>query len=176
MLAGFCSKIDRLNEWVGKTSQWLIIPLTSIVTLDVILRYVFGRPTLWAWDINVMLLGALGVLSGGYILLHKGHVMVDVLVIRLSPRKRAIVELCTCPFFLLGVGMLLWQWVPEASQSLETREKYTSVFMPPIYPLKIVIVLGIVILFLQGVVDIIRNISTLASPPGGGESRTGGAP
>ena len=173
MLLSFCRVIDTVNEWVGKTSQWLVIPLTLIVTLEVILRYVFERPTLWAWDVNIMLLGALGVLSGGYILLHKGHVRVDVLVVRLSSRKRAIIELFTVPFFLLAIGILLWQWVPEAWHSIQTREKFTSVFMPPIYPLKIVIVSGILLLLLQGVADIVRNIITLASPKGGDESKTG---
>lgn len=45
--------IDAINECTGKGVGFLIIPITLIITLEVILRYVFNRPTIWAWDVNL---------------------------------------------------------------------------------------------------------------------------
>jgi len=162
-MKSFCRFIDSLNERVGKISGWLIIPLTTLVTYDVILRYVFNRPTVWAWDINVQLLGTLVVLGGGYALLHDAHIGVDALVIHLSARRRAIVDLITSAFFFFGIGVLLWKAALDAWFSLEIRELYSSVFLPPIYPFKILMVIGILLLLLQGVAKFIRDLITATS-------------
>jgi len=164
MVKSFCRLIDSLNEWVGKISGWLIIPLILLVVFDVTLRYVFNRPTVWAWDINIQLLGALVVLGGGYALLHGAHIGVDALVMRFSPRGRAIVDLFTSGFFFFGIGVLLWKAFGDALFSVQIKELYTSVFAPPIYPFKILMVVGILLLLLQGVVKFIRDLSKVISP------------
>lgn len=162
-MKSFCRFIDSLNERVGKFAGWLILPLTALVTYDVVLRYGFNRPTIWAWDINIQLLGALVVLGGGYALLHDAHIGVDAIVIRLSARKRAIVDLITSAFFFFGIGVLLWQATVDAWFSLEIRELYSSVFMPPIYPFKVLMVAGILLLLLQGVAKFLRDLITVTS-------------
>jgi len=40
MLRNFCHRIALVNEWVGKVFNWLVIPLTFLVSMDVILSYV----------------------------------------------------------------------------------------------------------------------------------------
>lgn len=91
--------IDVINEWVGRMVSFLIIPMTVITVIEVILRYVFSRPTLWAWDINMMILGAFTVMTGGYVLLKEGHVAMDVFVANLSLRVRAVIALVTSVLF-----------------------------------------------------------------------------
>ncbi|KPK92600.1 MAG: hypothetical protein AMJ94_04700 [Deltaproteobacteria bacterium SM23_61] len=162
-MKSFCRFVDSLNERVGNISGWLIIPLTAVVTYDVILRYVFNRPTVWAWDINIQLLGALVVLGGGYALFHDAHIGVDALVMQLSPRRRAILDLITSAFFFFGVGVLLWKAASDAWFSLQIKELYSSVFMPPIYPFKILMVVGIFLLLLQGMAKFFRDLMTVTS-------------
>lgn len=157
----FCQIIDNLNEWVGKILGWLIIPLMLLVVYDVILRYIFNRPTIWVWDINIQLLGALVVFGGGYALRHGAHIGVDALVVHLSPAKRALVDLITSFFFFFGIGVLLWKATMDAIFSIQIKELYTSVFAPPIYPFKILMVLGIFLLFLQGMVKFIKDLNLI---------------
>jgi TRAP-type mannitol/chloroaromatic compound transport system permease small subunit len=157
----FCQIINNLNDWVGKIFGWLIIPLMLLVVFDVILRYIFNRPTIWVWDINVQLLGTLVVLGGGYALRHGAHIGVDALVGHLSPPKRAMVDLITSFFFFFGVGVLMWKATMDAIFSVQIKELYTSVFAPPIYPFKILMVLGILLLFLQGVVKFIQDLNLI---------------
>jgi len=159
----FCRRIDSLNEWVGKTFGWLIFPLILIVVFDVTLRYVFNRPTVWAWDVNIQLLGSLVVFGGGYALRNGAHIGVDALVVRLSPRRRALIDVITSGFFFFGVGVLLWKAFGDALFSVQIRELYTSVFAPPIYPFKILMVIGILLLLLQGLVKFLRDLAMLTS-------------
>jgi len=161
MIKDFCHIIDTINEWVGKCAMWLFIPIAGIVTLDVILRYIFNHPLIWSWDITIQLLCALVILSGGWTHLKEGHVRVDVFWARLSSKKKAILNLMVFPLFFVGIGVLLWQSSTAALYSIQTKERYSSYIAPPIYPLKIIIVLGIFLLLLQGIVNSIRNLIQL---------------
>ena len=52
----YCIIIGKINLFLGKVLQWTILPISAIVMFEVIARYVFNRPTIWAWDVNVQLL------------------------------------------------------------------------------------------------------------------------
>ena len=160
MLESFCSKVDALNDWTAKIVRWLILPLTLLVTGEVVLRYVFNSPTIWSLDITVQTFAAFVILGGGYTLLSNGHISVDVLSTRLSLRGRAIVDLVTSVFFFGGIGMFLWKAAGAAWKSILVREAMFSYFRPPLYPLRVVIVLGILLLLLQGIVKFIRDLQT----------------
>ena len=164
----FCRGVDIVNEWTGKTVRWLIIPLTLIVVIEVTLRYVFNRPTIWAWDINVQLLGAMVILAGGYTLLQGGFISVDVFSTRLSPRARAITELATAVLFFISIIVLLWKTADAAWESMLIRETMMSYFRPPIYPFRVLMVVGVFLLLLQGIAKFIRDLGT-ATRRGQGE-------
>lgn len=161
-LGDFGRRVDALNEWAGKIFAWLLVPMMAIVFLDVVLRYVFNRPTVWAWDVNVQLLGAMVLMGGGYALLYKMHVGVDILVERLSPRKRAVLELVLSLFFFLAIGVLLWQAWDAAAYAIRTKEETGSFFNPPIYFLKALSVVGIGLFLLQGIAKFIRDFTMAA--------------
>jgi TRAP-type mannitol/chloroaromatic compound transport system permease small subunit len=159
----FSGFIDCLNEWVGYVISFLILPMTLISVMEVVLRYVFNRPTIWGWDVNVMLLGAFSVLTGGYVLLKEGHVTMDVFVSRASPRVRAVIALTTSLLFFFCIGLLVWQGGLEARDSIVIREKVNSVWGPPLYPLKILWPIGAILLLLQGVANFMRDLKTARS-------------
>jgi TRAP-type mannitol/chloroaromatic compound transport system permease small subunit len=154
----FCRAVDAGNEWMGKIVAWVFLFLVVISMIEVILRYFFDHPTIWAWDVNVQLLGSLTILGGGYTFLHDSHVRVDALRMRLSERKRGVLDLITSSFFFLGMGVLLWIAASEALSSIQTRERYSSYWGPPIYPFKMIIVLGVFLLVLQGIARVMRDV------------------
>jgi len=158
MLNKFLQGIDLVNEWSGKIFSWLIIPMTLLVAAEVILRYVFNRPTIWVWDIVVQLLGLIIVFSGGYTLLKGAHIGVDFLVEGISKKKSAIIELLTYPLFLFSMSILFWISVGSAWNAIETREAYNSYWEPPIYPFKVAMFVGILLFFLQGIARFIRSV------------------
>ena len=159
----FCHLIDYINEWVGRAASVLMYVLVAVVTVEVIMRYIFNRPSVWNWDIMVIVFAMICVLGAGYVLLHRRHVMIDVIVGRFSPRVRAIIDLVTSGFFYLGIGVLVWLAVLEADRSIAIKENITSIWSPPLYPLRVVWVIGICLLLLQGIVKFIRDIKIARS-------------
>ncbi len=162
MVETFCRAIDRINGWVGRWASLVFIPLTVIVTIEVIARRFFNSPTIWAWDVNIQLSAALVVLGGGYLLVENGHVIVDVIVNKFPKRARAIVDIVTSTLFFLGVGTVWWIAVGEAQKSVATNEHYTSLLEPPLGPIRIVVAIGFFLLLIQGLVKLLRDIRIAA--------------
>lgn len=152
--------IDLINDWTGKIFSFAFIPLTLIAVFEVVSRYMFNRPTLWAWDINIQLLAIITMFGGGYTLLKGEHVIVDIFVSRFSLRKRAIVDSITGLLVLFAVGILVWKATQMGWDSFLRRERLSSVWEPPIYPLKMMVPIGALLLFLQGSAKFIRNCIT----------------
>lgn len=147
---------DRGGEWLALGA----LPIAGIIVYEVIARYVFNNPTVWAHETTALVFGVYVILAGGYCVLHERHVRIDVLWARLSPRGKAIADLATSGFALFFVGGLLWFSVPYAWHSFQIREVSETVFGPPLYPSKIILAIGASLLLLQLAVKFIRDLYT----------------
>ncbi|MEW6374905.1 MAG: TRAP transporter small permease subunit [Thermodesulfobacteriota bacterium] len=154
----FLHIVDSISEWTGKMVSFLIIVITGVTIWEVILRYIFNAPTIWAFDAAYLIFGAYGVLGGAYTLYFKGHVNVDILYGRFPLRAKAIVDLATSIFFFLFCGLLLWKGGEMAWDSLKIMERGSSAWSPPVYPIKLTIPLGAFLLLLQGAAKFIRDL------------------
>jgi TRAP-type mannitol/chloroaromatic compound transport system permease small subunit len=156
----YCILIGKINLFLGKILQWTILPICAIVMLEVVARYVFNRPTVWAWDVNVQLQAFMATLGGGYVLLNDGHVRVDILVAKFDRRSRAILESFTGSLTIFVLGILTWQLISMAATSVKYLEVGWSYFAPPVYPLRILMAFGSLMLFLQAIVMFLNNLLT----------------
>lgn len=154
----FLHLVDATNEWIGDKDSWLIVVILGIVVIEVVARYVFSIPLIWPHETSTFIFGAYFMLGGGYILLHRGHVNIDILHQRLSQRMRAIVDLGTAMFFFLFCGLLLWQSAEMGWHSLMIQEKTQSVWAPPVYPIKIIVPIAAFLLLTQGLAKFIRDL------------------
>jgi TRAP-type mannitol/chloroaromatic compound transport system permease small subunit len=154
--------IDQVSEWTGKATSYLILLLTGVITYEVVLRYGFNAPTIWAQETSTYIFGAFFMLGGAYVMHHDGHVRVDIIYSRLSPRGRAITDLITFPiFFFLFLGILVIEGTNMAIWSWSIWEHTQSPWSPPIYPLKTVIPVAALLLVLQGAARYIRDVLVL---------------
>jgi len=152
--------IDSLSTWVGKAFAWLILVLTLGVSYEVFVRYVLRAPTTWAFDFSYITYGALFLMAGAYTLSRNGHVRADVVYRFWKPRTQATMDLVLYViFFLPAVGAFMYSGFNYASMSVRFRE--VSIFSPagiPVFPLKALIPITGVLLFIQGIAEIIRCI------------------
>ena len=117
-----------------------------------------NRPTTWVWDVAVHLFALIVVFGAGNTLLKGGHVVMDVLITRLSRRTRLVLNLIASLFFLFAIGIMVWQAAIFAWRSVEIGERTSTLLGMVVYPLKICIFFGIVLLWLEGVVLFMRDI------------------
>lgn len=154
----FSGFVDSVNKWVGYIICYLVVAMMLTGVYEVAMRYFFNRPTIWVWEMNGLLLCVFVALGGGYTLLVRGHVRVDIVYDFLSPRAKAITDTVTSLFIFLFLGVLLWQAVDQGMLSLERLERTQTMFRPPIYLFKLILLIGILLFLLQAVANFVRYI------------------
>jgi len=154
----YCRIVEKISEWSGKVLGLLLIPLTLILLYEVIARYFFENPTIWAHETSIYLFGFISVMSGAYVLLERAHVTLDLLYAHVSDRKKALLDTIVAPVFLFTLILMIWKGSVFAVQSWKILETSSTVWNPPLYPIKTVIPLAAVLLILQVGAKLIRDI------------------
>ncbi len=160
--------IDSINEKIARIFSWALLALVLTMSYEVTARYLFRSPTQWSYDISYFL-GSMAIILGmAYTLKMKGHVSIDIIYNRFSPRVQALlyVIFALLLFFPLW-GLMVKSMVPHILFSWGCQEKsWVGTWQPIIYPFKTWIALGIVMLLLQGIAEFIRDLVVLIT---GGE-------
>jgi len=157
--------ITSLNRWIGRAAAWLVVPMFLMLIVDVAMRYLVGRPTVWTSELTQLVFGIYAVIGGGYLLAERAHVNVDILYGRLTPKHKALVDVATSFLFFLFLGVLIWQGGSLAWDSIERLETSQSIWNPPVWPVKAAIPLAGVLLLLQGLVRLAADIRVLMGLP-----------
>jgi TRAP-type mannitol/chloroaromatic compound transport system permease small subunit len=158
-LVAFVRGMDRFAEWCGLLFCWLILPLVAGITYEVIVRYFFRAPTIWAYDVAYMLYGSHFMLGAAYTLYRGGHIRTDIFYQGWSPRTRGLVDASLYLFFFFpGMVFFLWMGLQEALHSWDIREvSDASPWRPIIYPFKAVIPVTAALLIVQGVSEFLKS-------------------
>lgn len=150
--------IERINGWMAAISSATLLAMTLIVGYEVASRYLFNKPTIWAWDINVQLMLLLLMLGMAEAYRRDVHVRVDVLTAALSPRAKAVIEIIFAPVLFFIAIVLVWTGWVYFLQSYERLQTASTIFAPPLYPIKFTLPLGGALLLLQAAVKLVRDI------------------
>ena len=157
-LITFINFVDALNDWVGKICAFLVYPTMLVLVYEVVMRYGFISPTIWAHETSCMLYGAHFVLGGAYALRWGAFVNVEAIYIKFSPRTRAVMDLFTWTLFYAFVGTLLWLSAPWAWESLRVMEYSNSTWGPYVWQLKLTIPAAAFLVLLQGMTRTIKDL------------------
>ncbi|QJD60655.1 TRAP transporter small permease subunit [Pseudomonas sp. gcc21] len=158
-ITAFMNGVTKLNDVIGRMVAYLVVPIFAFLILEVFLRYMFNSPTVWTNELTQMLFGAYAVLSGGYLLAHRGHVNVDLFHSQLKPRARAVVDILGSIIFFIFILALLYFGYEMAHESVSSWETSYSAWNPPIWPIKVAIPVGATLLLLQGIVKLLQDIA-----------------
>lgn len=155
--------VDKISTWFGQAFSWLAVGLTVLITWEVFSRYFLDKPHSWAFDVMIMMYGAMFMMAGAYTLSKSGHVRGDVLYSFFEPRTQAGVDLVLyILFFIPGVVALVWAGYIYAGESWAIKE-HSSITAdgPPLYHFKTIIPMAGALLLMQGFVEILRCIVCL---------------
>ena len=179
-------RIDRTNEWIGRAVYWLTLIMVGVGAYNALVRYLdrftgLGLSSNTYIELQWYMYSLIFLLGAAYTLKHNAHVRVDVLFMRLTPRGRAWVNLGGTLLFLLPFCILvIWMSWPTVHNSWAVLEVSPDPGGLPRYPIKTVIPIAFILLFLQGISLAIKQIAFLRDPaaediPGGARSDSGKA-
>jgi len=152
--------VDKTSTLVGKWASFLVVILTLAIGYDITVRYLFAIPNFWAYDMTIMLYGSYAILGAAYCHSRNGHVRMDLFYGKLSLRGQAIMDaICYLFLFFPLFLVLLWKCGDHAIWSLTSGERSSaSAWRPLMGPFKIAIVVGLLLFFMQGLVDFLRKV------------------
>jgi TRAP-type mannitol/chloroaromatic compound transport system permease small subunit len=150
--------IDSLSEWSGKIFSYLLWPGVAVLVYEVVARYVFNAPTIWAHGTAQRIFAIYYFICGAYISLNRSHINMDIIYNRFTPRKQAFLDIISFCFFFIFCGVLLWYGSRYAWSSLIRLEPCNTPFRAPLYPVKLIIPIGALLIMLQELAHLWRNI------------------
>lgn len=153
-------RIDRLALFTGQLVSWLIIPMVLSLVYEVVARYWFNAPTVWAYDMTFILYGTFFMLGAAYTLMKKGHIRTDMLYGTWSPRRQGMVDtFCYLVFFFPSIAIFGWLGWEFFWKSFGQGERFvTSPWMAAAWPLKLVMPVTSVLLLIQGVSETLKSV------------------
>lgn len=161
-LLGLSSIIDRVNEVIGRTMGWLILIAVLVSATNAVIRKLFSVSSNAWLELQWYLFGAAFLLAAAYTLRENGHVRIDVLYGRVSERTRQWIDLLGHLFFLMPFSVLMVVYlVPYTVQSYTSGEVSTNSGGLIIWPAKALMLVGFVLLTVQGISEIIKKIAIM---------------
>jgi len=149
--------IRRINYIVCAVGMAMIIPLMLLTFADVMLRGFFNKPIPGSFEISQYILAIFILLGAAYTQQVKGHVGVDFVTSRLSPRLRAICEIVTTLLSLFIVAVVVWQgWVVGI-----TEKAVSDQLRIPQYPFKLLVAVGGLLLWFELLIDLLGSFGKL---------------
>lgn len=143
--------IDKITDSSGRIFSYLMYVGMLILAAEVVLRYFFNSPTVWAHGYTQRIFGSYFVLIGAFTLIRHSHVRIDLLYSRFTMRKRAFFDVLNYLFLLIWGFALVKEGWDFFSFSYMIREVDEMVLAHPVYPVKFILVVGVALISLQGI-------------------------
>jgi TRAP-type mannitol/chloroaromatic compound transport system permease small subunit len=150
--------IDQIGGWSGQFVAYWSVLAVFVYYYEVIARYVFNSPTNWAHESMFLMFGMQYLLSGAYAFREGSHVRVDVIYERFSMRTRAMVDIASSVVFFIFTITLIVTGFLFARDAVEVMEVSFTEWAIQYWPVKITFVIGGVLLLLQGIAKLMRDI------------------
>ncbi len=149
--------IRRINYIVCAVGMATIIPLMLLTFADVMLRGFFNKPIPGTFELSQYILAIFILLGAAYTQQVKGHVGVDFLTSRLTPRLRASCEIIATLLSLFIIAIVIWQgWVEGI-----TEKTVSDQLRIPQYPFRVLVSVGGFLLWLELLIDLFSAFGKL---------------
>ncbi len=154
--------IDAINFRIGKILSWLILLAVIVSAVNAIIRKVFDTSSNSWLELQWVLFGAVFLLVASWTLLDNEHIRIDIVNVQLPPRVRNIIDIIGHAFFLLPLTIIMIiTSYPFVIRSMKLDEQSMNAGGLPQWPAKTLILIGFVLLFFQGISELIKRIAVL---------------
>jgi TRAP-type mannitol/chloroaromatic compound transport system permease small subunit len=154
--------IDEINSWIGRTVAWLVLVAVLVSAGNAIFRKAFDMSSNAWLELQWYLFGAVFMLAAAYTLRQNEHIRIDIIYGQFSRRKQHWIDLFGHVFFLMPFVLLMsfymFRYVNTAFQSGEVSANAGGLV---IWPAKVLLLAGFLMLVFQGISEIIKKIAVM---------------
>ena len=159
VIKAYVRYVDALNRAVGTVVLYMIFVMMAVLLFGSISRYFFNASFLWVIEMSQFLMAAYYLLGGGFSLQMESHVRMDVFYERWAPRTRAFWDSLTAFCLVFYLGFLTLGGVSSTSYALQYGQKNYSAWAPLMWPIKMIMTIGIVLMLLQAISIFFKDLA-----------------
>ncbi|WP_299938497.1 TRAP transporter small permease subunit [uncultured Pelagimonas sp.] len=143
---------------LGMIGRLTIFALIIAMLYEVVARYVFGAPTLWAFDISYMLNGSVFLLGAAFSLREDAHVRIDFLSQKFPVRMQQLLNGLIYLLIMAPIAFAFaWVAGSKAAKAFSNGEvEAVSPWAPLVWPFYAVIAIGLWAFALQFVIEALK--------------------
>ncbi len=157
--------VDRLNYRVGRFAMYLFFVLAAVLLSATVSRLITGASINWALEMSQFILSAYYLLGGAYSMQLNGHVRMDLIYGRLSPRNRAITDAFTILCVIFYLTVLFIGGISATKYAIVYKQTNYSAWAPLLWPIKVIMTIGIFLMLLQTISSFFKDIAEARGKP-----------
>lgn len=179
VLLRFSRVVDGMSRMIGLIVMYGVFLLMGILLWSSVSK-TFFLPSLWTLETAQFAMVAYYMLGGPYALLAGGHVRMDLFYGDWSLRRKATIDAFTVLFLIFYLGVLLygalgstayslgyWGKAPleffaglvTGTEEIGRLERSSTAWRPYIWPIKMMMIIGLFLMLLQAVSELIKDIA-----------------
>ena len=143
--------IDKITDIIGRITMYTVFVMMGILVLSFVTRNIINFPLLWIIEMAQFIITAYYLLGGGYSMLTDDHVRMDLFYSKLSDINKARMDAFTSIFLVFYLIILLYGSITSLIYTLETNQRLFTAWAPFVWPIKILMLIGILLMLLQSI-------------------------
>ncbi|WP_386625587.1 TRAP transporter small permease subunit [Sulfitobacter geojensis] len=181
VMRGYIRAVDSVNHRIGRIAMYGIFVLMGILLWSSISK-TFFLPSLWTLEMAQFVMVGYYILGGPYSIQLGSNVRMDLLYGEWSIRRKAWFDLLTVCFLIFYLCVLLYgavsstayslgYWKTEpfsylfgivtGSEEVGRLERSSSAWRPYMWPIKVVMIVGFLLMLLQCVSELCKDVLQL---------------
>ena len=157
----YVSVVDYICERVGRFVMYGIFLMMFLLILSFITRNIINFPLMWIIEMAQFTITAYYLLGGGYSMLTDDHVRMDLFYGKLSKKGKAKMDIFTSFFLIFYLAILFFGSITSLIYTLETKQKLFTAWAPYVWPIKTLMLIGILLMLLQAFSSLFKNIANV---------------
>lgn len=149
--------VDAINYRLGRIMMYGIFVMIGILLWSSISK-TFFLPSLWTLETAQFAMVAYYILGGPYSIQLGSNVRMDLFYGDWSPKTKAWFDCFTVLFLIFFLVVLLLGGIESTEYSLKYGERSPTAWRPYLWPIKIAMCVGFLLMILQSVSELIKDI------------------
>jgi TRAP-type C4-dicarboxylate transport system permease small subunit len=152
------SWIDWISIAISRVAMFIVAFIVLIMFYEVVMRYVFQKPTLWVNERSLWTAGMVYLLAGVYVMQQRAHIRIFILYDLVPRPVQRLFDLLSTLFICLFSAAIVWGAWGEARDKLMRWETFGTAWDPPIpATMKPLILITVVLIAVQAVANLIAD-------------------
>lgn len=150
--------VDAVNYRIGRVTMLVIFIMVGVLFYSAVSKTFFD-PSLWTYEFAQFLMVGYFLIGGAYSLQTDSHVRMDLLYSRWKPRTKNGWDAATTLIMIAYLVMLLYGSISSTYYAVEYGERSYSIWRPYMWPIKVVMTIGIILMLLQAIAEFFKDLA-----------------